>query len=395
MKLEQRGTSFSFRKHVRDESGKLVMRRYTLTSTDKTSAKREMHEVLARVGRENHIDPGAMTVEELCRRWLDRGSLGSDWVPTTYDRHAGIVRDHIVPVIGNLRLRTLGPIRVQDAVDVWVKRPSANPRRPGVLSQRSVYANYSTLRTAMNFAVNQQLIPTNPCTIRVSRQSDMKKQKGLPVDKLILLIVAARSWWFFPHVILLILTGMRRGELFGLRWSSIDFEGRQLLVDAVVAKNKQRKYAYRTFPKTSASIRNIALPESALYVLRWQRQHLEELYAAMGAELTAEDFVFPGQGLGGVFNPDVLSSAFSWLIRSKDVPKIALRDLRHSNARAHLSAGTGLETIMEILGHSMFSTTADFYAGIDDHVHHSAAQRLDTHFSEAHDLIRRQLPGVA
>jgi integrase len=391
MKLDQRGKSFSFRKHVRDENGAWALRRFTLESTTLREAKREMHEVLAKVERENYVDPGGMTVSDVCARWLVSGRSSGTWVAKTYIRYAGIVRDHINPVLGNERLRALGALKVSDALNKWRGRASANPRRPGKLSTRSVHAVYAALRSAMRFAVNQQLIPLNPCTLRVSSKANEKVKKGLAVEELVQLIRFMGVKWFFCHVIVLVTTGIRRGELFGLRWRNINFVASQLSIEGVVAQNEDKRYAYRPFPKTHDSRRTIQLPETAVLVLTHWREMQRSLHAEVGMQVVPDGFVFPGDCEGGVSDPDQLSSAFSWFIRSTNVPKTSLHNLRHSNARAHISAGNAIEVIKEVLGHSDHSTTSNLYVGIDTSVHRQAARRLDLHIAPISEIVQRQV----
>ena len=153
-------------------------------------------------------------------------------------------------------------------------------------------------------------------------------------------------------------TGMRRGEVLGLRWVDVDLEL------ARVAVRQTRVLAGRQVvtsePKTSRGRRSIALDPRTVAALRsWRAAQLEERLA-WGAAWTDSGLVFTRED-GTPMHPEWLSDAFDWRIRTTGLPRIRFHDLRHTHASLGLAAGVPVKVMSERLGHSTSSFTADAY----------------------------------
>jgi integrase len=173
---------------------------------------------------------------------------------------------------------------------------------------------------------------------------------------------------------LAVFTGMRRGELAGLRWADVDLDTTSLRVAST--RVTVGIEIVTGGPKTTRGRRTIGLDPSTVTVLRAHkaRQSAERLASGrastdMGLVFTAED----GQGL----NPTALTNAFHRIVRRANLPRIRFHDLRHSYATAALEAGEDLKVVSARLGHSGYSITADLY--VTPHVDQAAADRVASH----------------
>ena len=182
-------------------------------------------------------------------------------------------------------------------------------------------------------------------------------------------------------IAVLIGTGLRRGELFGLRWTDVDFDAGRLSVRRSVemVKGQRRVKA----PKTTRSARTIALAPFVIEALRRQRdQQNVRMSLLLGNDLETrrrqkDAYVFD-RADGTTWNPDSFSWSFAQLVRRADVPKVRLHDLRHSHATLALAAGTDLKTISAALGHSAIAVTANTYLHAVESLQQGHAARMDS-----------------
>jgi integrase len=170
---------------------------------------------------------------------------------------------------------------------------------------------------------------------------------------------------------LLVTTGMRRGEVLGLRWADVDFDDRQIAITQTLST--AGKELVIGPPKTPRSRRHVFLDVQTVDVLRdhRKRQKIEQLAAGPGWE-RGSDLVFRNE-IGNVVNPDVFSRGFKKIIRSLDVPIIRLHDLRHTYATLALKAGVHPKVVSERLGHARVGVTLDLYSHVVPSIAREAA----------------------
>jgi integrase len=185
--------------------------------------------------------------------------------------------------------------------------------------------------------------------------------------------------------LVLFLTGVRRGELLGLRWCDVDLEAgvlhvRQILERITNPQGTGRKTVLVFLePKTDSSRRTIALPGECVTALRQHRarQAAERLH--LGAAYRDQGLVFATED-GRPIDPRRMNELFTQALTRAGVPHIRLHDSRHTFATWLLQAGVSLKTVSDQLGHASISTTADIYAHVTAAVARQAADALNQAF---------------
>lgn len=173
--------------------------------------------------------------------------------------------------------------------------------------------------------------------------------------------------------LLMVTTGLRRGEIAGLRWEALDLDRGRLRVSRtrVVVGFK----IVESLPKTAKSAREIALDPETVGILRAHKAASVARRAEMGSTLDSEDLVFTWED-GRLIHPEVISSKFHRLAEGAGLLRIRLHDLRHSYATAALEAGIPLKVVSQRLGHSSISITGDIYSHVRPEIDQSAADQV-------------------
>jgi integrase len=186
-------------------------------------------------------------------------------------------------------------------------------------------------------------------------------------------------------VLLALATGMRRGEVFALRWRNVDLDRGSL---RVMESLEQTKTGIRfKAPKTDRT-RTITLPAFAIAELRrLKREQAEELFM-LGVRQSGETLVC-ARADGLPLQPQSLTHQFTRLIgRIKELPRVRFHDLRHSHATQLLLTGVHPKVAQERLGHASITTTLDLYSHVTETMQSDAAQRLDAAFAAAQAALK-------
>jgi integrase len=288
----------------------------------------------------------------------------------SYERN---ISKHLIPEIGHIRLQKLQPNHVQA---LYSKKLSGGREdgHAGGLSPRTVRYLHTILHGALRQAVKWNMVNRNVCDAtdppRFTRQparvwTSEEARRFLEVasdDSL-------SAIWFVA-----LMTGMRRGELLGMRWRDIDFEHAVLNIQqSLIAVGGKR---YFEPPKTAKGRRAVALSPECLAILRVHRAQQSERRLAMGAVWRDHDLVFTVND-GGPIWPDDVSHRFASLVAKAGVTRIRLHGTRHTHATLLLKKGIHLKIVSERLGHSGIQITADVYSHVTPDMQREAAEAID------------------
>lgn len=219
-----------------------------------------------------------------------------------------------------------------------------------------------------------RLIATNPVEDVSRPKVERRELRVLDHEESARLLSAAASTRFHVPVFLALATGMRRGEVLALRWGDVDLNGGSLqVVESLEQTNAGLRFKA---PKTTRSCRQIALPTSAVELLRAHRVKQLEERLLLGLGRNDGDLVFT-QIIGQPVSPDNFSKEFSRLVKRAGLRHVTFHALRHTHITNLLRAGVHPKVAAERAGHSSVSVTMDVYSHVVAGMQEDAAQKID------------------
>lgn len=336
--------------------------------------KEEAQTALSLVVADSHrgvvVDATRVTLGEFLDDWL--ASVSRSLKPTTWEGYAHASRAWIIPRIGGYRLAAVTP-EVLERLYADLET-AGRVDGTGGLGPRAVRLAHQVLHRSLGQAARWRRIPSNPADagLHLPRQTRKPFRTWTDDEARRFLAVSAEDrlaalWALF------VATGMRRGEVVGLRWEDVDLRGGRLSVVQHVVVVKNRPLVQEI--KTPASRRSIVLYPDVVAALRAHAggQAQERLFA--GPAWEDSGLVFTTQ-VGGVLHPRNVLRSFDRLVERAGVPPISLHDLRHTAATLALKAGAHPKLVQEMLGHARVAITLDLYSHVTAEMHHDATDRL-------------------
>jgi integrase len=354
----------------------LYMARYTVeTPTGKKrktvygKTREEAHEKLIdALSNRNHglvFDADNMKIGEYLERWL-ADSVRDTVRPTTFERYEQIVRLHICPVLGNTKLKNLTPAYLRG---LYREKLDAG------LSPRTVKYVHVTLHKALKQAVMDGLIPRNATDAVKPPQVRREEMRPLAPEQVKILLEAARGDRLEALYVLAVTTGLRQGELLGLKWEDVDLEDGTLQVRRTLATTKGGPQL--TSPKTKGSCRTVRLTQSTVNALR---SHLERQLGEIdraGSLWRENGLIFASETGDPLARRNVTTHRFKPLLKRAELPQIRFHDLRHTCATLLLGRNVNPKIVSEMLGHASIAITLDIYSHVLPNMQSEAAKAME------------------
>lgn len=337
-------------------------------------AERALAEMLREINRGSYVEPTNQTVAEFLREWLAAARLRG-LRETTLVGYEVMIEKHLIPGLGALRLRELTPAHLNGLYTEMLE--TGRLHGPGGLSPRTVRAAHTIMRRALKDAVRWGLLARNvaeiadPPSSTSAKVAARQKMKTWSAAQLRQFLAHAGDHELYPAFLLAAMTGMRRGEVLGLRWSDVDLDaGRLSITQTLVAPRHQLVFSE---PKTAAGRRMVALDETTLAALRQHRRRQREHRFQLGADYDDHGLVFC-QPDGGPLVPMIFTQRFQKASREAGVPQIRFHDLRHGHVTYLMEAGVPLPAIAQRVGHSSVAITGDTYSHVRPEVREDVAR---------------------
>jgi integrase len=353
----------------KDEEGRRRQRWHSGYRTSR-EAKAALVEILGRVQRGEYVEASKETLAEFMRDWM--GSLRATLRPSTIAGYEALTQGHIIPVLGNVPLQRLTAAQLTSFYGDLL----ATGRRSGKggLSARTVHYVHATMHKALGEAVRWGLVLRNVAEQATPPRPQAKEMRTWSASELRDFLEAVQGDRLCAAYLLAATTGLRRGEVLGLRWRDLDFEARRLAVTQTLVC--VRYAVVVSTPKTARGKRSVALDTGTVAALRAHRKRLleERLYLGLGAP-SPDDLVFTSQD-GSPLHPGQFADRFERLVKAAGVPRIRFHDLRHTHATLALQAGVHPKVVSERLGHASVSITLDTYSHAIPALQEEAADKV-------------------
>jgi integrase len=287
--------------------------------------------------------------------------------------YRGIINNHIVPHIGYIKLQKLTGDHIQALYSTLLEKG---------LSPTTVGMIHTVLVSSFKDAVKWKRIGVSPCESVTSPRHVRKDMKFLTVEQARHLLDAVKGHPLEAMIVLAVLTGARRGELFALHWDDINFRKGTIRIHRSLSyKNADGLGCiYREeLPKTAAGIRTIPLPDIALEVLKAHKAKQLKQRLQCGEAWKNLNLVFC-TGAGSYYNQSNHHTTFRKILEGAGLPFIRFHDLRHSAATILLSMGVNPKVIQERLGHANITITLGRYAHVTTSMQNEANGLLNQAF---------------
>ena len=332
------------------------------------SALKELHQLIELYRDVDLTEECRMTLGEWMDKWLDEYMIFTIR-ETTLERYRSLANNQVKRFIGDRRLSSLTTADLQKLYNKIKKHGRMKPNRDGSheLSDSVVRGVHMMLHEALDTAVRERLIaknPTNGTTIPKTNYAEKQVLGDEQLDRFLEEIKKEEYWYDFFYVE--VLTGLRRGEICGLKWSDIDFGASKLRVQRSVSKKKGGGVNIGE-TKTSTGTRNIVMPPSVSEILLKRKQ-------TAITEWVFPAFLNPEQPI----HPEAAYRKLKVILKHAELPLIRFHDLRHTFATHAMKGGVDAKTLSGILGHTNASFTLDTYTHVTSDMQRNASAVVGT-----------------
>jgi len=285
------------------------------------------------------------------QEWLENHKQSIDAV--TYDTYRLVLHNQVIPFYEpkKLKLKDVTPLHIQQYVKFKLKTASSNTVRKHLMN----------LSVCFNAAIKQNLITFNPIRgVEMPKNVKYTGAKYYNERQIDELLRVCKGDVLEGILLFALFFGMRRSEIMGLKWDSIDFENRTFTIQHTVVNTSNKLYK-KDSTKNKSSYRILPLPDIICSMLKRIKAKQVQDRLLQPNDYINEGYVFTHES-GNLIRPNYVTEHFRKLLIKNDLPVIRFHDLRHSAASYLLYLGLDMKDIQMWLGHSDIGTTMNLYA---------------------------------
>lgn len=346
----------------RDASGRRVKQYRTYPNI--TAARKALRDFQA--GREQQLQQPRheVTLEQWLESWMET-IVRPNRAETTVYAYQKIIDNHVVPALGEVPLAKLTAQQIQ--------RYYTQTQQETGLSSNTMRRHHDLLSSALRSAVRQDMLLVSPMDRVEPPRSKFREACFYEPEELKRLYQLVQGHYLELAVKLAGSLGLRREEICGLKWESVDF--RRRVVQIKEARTAYGATVVQKETKNRSSVRTLYLPEEVCYLLSREQQRQRQAREELGEDYAASGHVLLDQH-GRPYSPNALSLAFTRFVRRHGLPRLTLHGLRHTFATIACFQGVPLFDIGKALGHSTPATTGRIYTHLVDHTHQDTVNRV-------------------
>lgn len=301
-----------------------------------------------------------MLFSDYIKSWLENVKISVDEI--TYKGYQWVSEAHILPYFTSKKIKLCDISRkhIQDYINY--KFENGRLDNKGGLSPKTLKEHKLIINSVLKEAVKNDLISKNPCEFVKLPSIQHREPTFYTKQQVSELLTAIEKEDLYPLIYLTIIFGLRRSEVLGLKWDSVDFDRKFITIKHTVVN--YRGTVEKDTTKNKTSRRTYPMNDYVEKMLLDIKSKENENRCLFGKEYINNDYIFKWNN-GKPFSPDYITAKFSKLLKENNLPHIRFHDLRHTCASLLIDNNYQLKDIQEWLGHADIQTTANIYGHID------------------------------
>jgi integrase len=352
------------------ETGKPIYK--NVLGKTQSEVKEKLKKAIENAEKVDIVKANCFTVGQWLDLWLETYAK-LKIRPSSYQTYQGFISNHVKPAIGGIPLSKLTTMDLQQLYKKLLENGRVDrieaKSKPKGLSAKTVRNIHQMISSACTFAVEQKLILSNPASGCALPRVERKEMKTIPADQLASFFDEAKDSGVYEMYYIDLATGLRRGELLGLKWDDVDLKNGILHIRRQIMR--QNGAVVEAPLKTKNSYRSIAIPPDAIEVLKAQR-----------SKTCGSEYVFPSPN-GGPISPDSVLHMLQRVLKRAGLERVRFHDLRHTFATLALQNGVDVKTVSGMLGHYSAGFTLDTYAHVTTAAQKEAAKTMGSILASA------------
>lgn len=330
-----------------DEKGKRIRKKKRFDT--KKEAQQALADLLSAANKGEYVEPSKVLYRDYLNDWLESKKISVR--ESTWKSYSDWVRLHIIPALGDLEISKITPQRVEKFMLDLGKNNYAGSTMQKI---------HTIIKDSLNKAERWQMVSKNVVDLVDRPKASKEEMLVWDNEQSLSFLKHAKSDRLYIAFLLALTTGMRQGEILGLRWKDVDLENGIVYVKQTLSHDGQR---ISPLPKTAAGRRSITVPSEVISDLIKHKLMISSERRACGSGYKDNNLVVCTT-LGTPQSPRNLNRTFQRLLKSVDVPKIRFHDLRHTHATLLLVQGVNPKVVSERLGHATIKITLDTYTHV-------------------------------
>ncbi len=341
------------------------------TKGNKRKAEQMLRDAISQYQKKLGMVQSDALFSDYVRYWLTLAQRKVD--PVTYQSYALVTNTHLLPYFDAMGLELTAVNRPILQAYIDEKSLSGRKDNKGGLSPATLRLHKNVLHQTLEEAVKAGILQSNPCQHLTLPKTERFNASYYTAQQLQTLFDAIAHDPLYPLVKITALYGLRRSEVLGIKWDSIDWDAETLTIGHTVSKVTAVVEKDKT--KNASSFRSFPLVPEARAIFQTAQKREQENRRLFGKAYIENDYVFKWDD-GHMFLPDYITRHFSKLLKDNNLPHIRFHELRHSCASLLINQGFHLKDVQEWMGHSDIKMTANIYGHLDVERKQSMASQL-------------------
>lgn len=351
----------------------------SITGKTQKEVAQKLRQATSEIDQGTYLEPSKLTLGDWLNIWA-QDYLGAV-KPRTVDNYQAVIKNHISPALGAIRLDALSAHVIQRFYNSL--RQERDGKQP--LCPKSIKNVHGVLHRALQQAVKIGYLRFNSADACTLPRVERKELKPLDEDAIGRFIKVAKGNKYEAVFLVTLFTGMRQGEVLGLTWDCVDIERNTIVINKQLQKKRNVRGAYDLVSTKNGKSRTITVVPYVIALLRQQRKQQAEWQLMAGSMWANRGLVFTNE-IGAHLMPHVVYHSYKHLVASIGCPTARFHDLRHSYAVAAIRSGDDIKTVQSNLGHATASFTLDIYGHVTQRMKQESAARMEAFIKQVSSL---------